>query len=124
VVEELEIIADGLENSERKIKLVKIPQAYDLFKELISYHAIVQLLGLIKTGQFKSLADLQEAIPSRTTISAWVNIGGQLVQQISIDGFIQQIHKGKIKDWEQVHAFYKKQGENIRRINYNMRWQY
>jgi hypothetical protein len=112
VAEELEIVADGIENSERKIKLVKVSQAYHLFKELISYHAIVQLLGFIKTGQFKSLTDLQQAIPSRANISSWINIGGQLIQQTSFDGFIQQIHKGKIKDWEQVHAFYKKQGEN------------
>lgn len=112
VVEELEILADDIENSERKIRIIKVSQAYHLFKELISYHAVIQLLGFARSGQYKSLSDLQEAIPSRLGIAPWINIGSQLIQKAAIENFIQQVHKGKIKDWEQVHAFYKKQGEN------------
>jgi hypothetical protein len=112
LVDELEIIADGVENSERKIRLIKVSQAYHLFKELISHYAVVQIMTLIKTGQYKSFNDLQEAIPSRLNISSWINIGGQLVQRTALDTLIQHIHKGKIKSWEQVHTFYKTQGEN------------
>jgi len=112
VVDELDIIADGMENSERKIKLIKVSQAYHLFKELISYHAVLQLLEFIKQKQFKTLTDLQQSISARLNIFSWVNVGGQLVQQAALDAFIKRIHVGKIKDWEEVHAFYKKQGEN------------
>jgi hypothetical protein len=112
LVDELEIIADGVENSERKIRLIKVSQAYHLFKELISYYAVVQIMTFIKTGQYKSFTDLQEAIPLRLNISSWINVGGQLVQRAALDNLIQQIHKGRVRGWEQVHAFYKTQAEN------------
>ena len=112
VVDELDIIADGFENSDRRIKLIKVLQAYHIFKELISYYTIIQLLNSIRVNQFKSFDDLQQSLPSRLNLSAWINVGGQLIQQSALDNFIQQIHKGKIKDWEQVHGFYKKQAED------------
>ncbi|MBS1599092.1 MAG: DUF4954 family protein [Bacteroidetes bacterium] len=112
VIGELEITAEAVENSDRKIILVKVLAAYHLFKELVSFHAVVQLMGFIKTGSFKTLSELQAEIPSRLNISAWTNIGSQLIPQSALDSFIEQIHKGKIKDWDQVHAFYKKQADS------------
>ncbi|HTS43004.1 MAG TPA: DUF4954 family protein [Puia sp.] len=112
VVDELNITAEGFENSERKVRLLKVSQAYHLFKELISYYAVYQLLGLIRTNTFKSLADLQHAIPQKLNLSSWANVGGQLIPQHDLHTFIQQIHKDKIKDWSQLHAFYTRQGEN------------
>lgn len=112
VVDELEILAEGFENSDRKIKLLKVLQAYQLFKELISYYAVVQLLNYIRANQFKTLESLQDALPTRLNRFSWVNVGGQLIQEAALDTFIQQVHKNKIRDWDQVHAFYKNEGES------------
>jgi hypothetical protein len=40
-----------------------------------------------------------------------MNIGGQLIQRAAIDKLVAQIHQGKVKSWEQVHAFYKEQAD-------------
>src|SRR5882724_8561953 len=37
--DELEVFAEGFENGERKTRLIKVWQAYHLFRELIGYHA-------------------------------------------------------------------------------------
>ncbi|HMH34578.1 MAG TPA: hypothetical protein VK543_16180, partial [Puia sp.] len=112
VVDELDIIADGFENSERKVRLVKVSQAYPLFTELISYYAVIQLMGLIKTKKTKTLKALLENLPSKWAVFRWINAGGQLIPENELTKFLQQVHSGKIKGWEQVHQFYKKQGEN------------
>ena len=112
LVNELNIFADGFENSDRKTRLVKISQAYALFKELISYYAITQLMEFAKSNQVKTFDSLQEKIPSRLLLSSWINAGGQLIQQTALESFVEQIHKGKIKGWDQVHTFYIKEGEN------------
>ena len=111
IVEELHILAPGFENSERNVKLLKVDQAYALFKELIAYHATIQLLSFIKSEKIGSLDELKESLPNRLTVSLWTNVGGQLIQQSGLDKLINQIHSGKIRDWDGVHSFYATQGK-------------
>jgi NDP-sugar pyrophosphorylase family protein len=108
-VDDLEIFADHFEHSKRKVRIIKIFQAYQLFKELISYYVVSQLLQTARTNRVKNLNDLKELIPARLSSSAWVNMGGQLVQETSLQKLIQQIRSGKIKEWDQVHQFYQAQ---------------
>lgn len=111
VVDELEILAPGFENSDRKVKLVKVLQAYSLFMELISYYAVNQLLISIKAEKLKTWDALRQSLPARPLAGEWCNAGGQLIRQTELQAFIQQVHNGKIRDWDQVHRFYQKQAE-------------
>ncbi|MCW3119129.1 MAG: hypothetical protein JWM28_3211 [Chitinophagaceae bacterium] len=107
---ELEILAEGFENSHRKVQLIKVPQAYILFKELIVYYGVSQLLHFIRRHQINSWEKFYEALPKRVSRTAWKNIGGQLMPTNVVDKLIENIHSGKIKDWESVHAYYEKNG--------------
>jgi len=40
--------------------------------------------------------------------SEWLNIGGQLTPKKVLTELIRNIHDGKIKSWDEVHDFYKK----------------
>ena len=111
-VDELEILADGWENGDRKTKLVKVFQAYHLFKELIAFHAAGQLLTLIRTKKITQYASLLEALPTSLPLAKWVNAGGQLIRDSELQKLLQQIRTGKVREWEQVHEFYVRQGEN------------
>ena len=44
IVDELEILADEFENAGRKVQLTKVQQAYLIFKELVIYYGVNQLL--------------------------------------------------------------------------------
>jgi hypothetical protein len=113
IVDELEIFAEGSENNKRKTKLIKVYRAYHLFKELISYYAVKQLIDHIKNNQLKKFEQIQESLPTRSVLSEWKNVGGQLIPKNSLEKFIQQIdNSNKIKTWEQVHQFYKDEGES------------
>ena len=111
-VDQLEILADGFENGDRKVRLVKVYQAYRLFKELITWHAATQLTACIRTNDLNTYESLLQALPTNLTLTKWINAGGQLIRESELQKMIQQIKSGKIKEWRQVHQFYTTQGEN------------
>lgn len=111
VNEDLEITADGFENSKRKVVLLKVKKSYILFKELVDYYAAEQVLKFIATNKLKSTTDLLAQLPKKQKRAAWVNMGGQLIPAAELEKLKQRINSGKIKNWDAVHAFYKTQAE-------------
>ncbi|HEV3324465.1 MAG TPA: DUF4954 family protein [Puia sp.] len=109
--DESEIIATGWENSDRKVRLVKAPQAYALFKQLIAYYAATRLLTFIQQQSIKTYDELLEALPANPPLQPWVNVGGQLIRKTELEKLIRQIHAGKVRTWGEIHQFYVRQGE-------------
>ena len=108
IIDKLEILAEGFENSQRKTELVKVLSSYGIFKELITYYGISQLVNFIVEQNIKSWEKLLQVLPEDAERDSWINLGGQLLPQSSINTFIKQIHSGKIKSWDEVHRFYQK----------------
>jgi hypothetical protein len=106
--DKLEITAEGFENSHRKTILKKVPQAYRIFRELIIYYGTSQLIEFILRKKISTWQKLWQALPWRSRRSAWANIGGQLMPASSLDTLKRNIRSGKIKSWDDVHAFYEK----------------
>src|ERR1700733_8104209 len=111
-VDELDILAEGFENSDRKVRLVKVGRAYQVFKELIAHNAVTRLLNFIKIHQLKSYESLEQAIPYSPKLSDWNNAGGQLIRETELKKMLQQIRSGRIKGWDEVHAFYARQNSH------------
>lgn len=109
-LEDTEILITGIENTSRKVQLVKVTEAYHLFKELIVYYGIIQLIPFIEKEKISSIDQLIKLI-GKTIRSEWVNIGGQLVPKPAINLLIRNIHSGKINGWDEVHTFYKENSE-------------
>ncbi len=111
-VDRMEILAEGWENGDRKVRLVKVHQAYSVFKELIGYYTALRLLSVIKDKKIGSVEKLLADLPSSLPLYRWTNVGGQLIRETELQKLITQIHSGKVKQWDQVHQFYIAQGEN------------
>jgi hypothetical protein len=107
-LESLEILADGFENSDRKVLLLKVQKAYTLYIRMIRFYGIRQL---VESLNVKDPAKMIPSLASRAKRKAWVNLGGQLVQEEDFNRFRASIHNGRIKNWQDVHSFYKKQAE-------------
>jgi len=101
-----DIWVTGMENSDRKILLAKMPKAYRLFKELIRYYGTSQLVQFILQNKISSFDKLTSAL-KQPVRNKWMNVGGQLIQEKAVKGLIRDIHSGKIKEWDDVHSFYK-----------------
>ena len=109
-LEETEILVTGFENTSRKVQLIKVTEAYHLYKEMIIYYGISQLLPFIEKEKIGSFDRLVKSF-GKAVRSEWVNIGGQLVPKPSINSMIRKIHAGKINGWDEVHAFYKESSD-------------
>ncbi|HKZ65187.1 MAG TPA: hypothetical protein VJ111_02465, partial [Chitinophagaceae bacterium] len=109
-LEDLEILVTGVENSFRIVQLVKVTEAYHLYKELIVYYGITQLLRFIEKEKINSI-DLLIKLIGKAVRSEWINIGGQLISKPALNTLIRNIHTGKINSWDEVHTFYKNHSE-------------
>lgn len=102
----------GFENTSRATEIIKVPQAVALFAELIRYYGTMQLLHHFVHNKFSSFDAFKKTLSAKILRSQWLNIGGQLMQQGEVDALKRNIKSGKIKSWEEVHAYYITQGEN------------
>jgi len=113
VLDELEILATGFENTKRKVVLIKVSATYKLFKELVEYNAANQILGLINNrDEVLDFGKLLTSLPSPLRINNWMNVGGQLIPRDEVDNLRKDIQEGNVVSWEDVHAFYKQQEES------------
>jgi hypothetical protein len=109
LINEMELLADGIENSDRKVVLIKVLQSYHLFKELIEWYATTELIKFVEINGIKTNTAFLKQLPAAGNRSEWVNVGGQLIAKPALEKALQQIQTGKIKTWAAIHSFYKTQ---------------
>jgi hypothetical protein len=110
-LKKVEICTDEFECASRRTKLIKVREAYRIYKELVVYYGIEQLLQLISAQSIDSFDDLLQVLPSQPERGEWKNIGGQLLPKASVDDLIERIKSGDIKNWNEVHQFYQQSGK-------------
>jgi hypothetical protein len=101
----------GWENTRRKTELIKVPQAKDLYKELIQYYGVAQLVKHIGQQKIKSFDALKKSLSAKLQRTQWHNVGGQLMPDDAVKKLLHGIKKGSIKSWEDVHGYYGTQGQ-------------
>jgi len=111
-VSQLEILADGFENSNRKVRLLKLAEAYQVYKELIIYYGITQIIAFIDARKIKSWQKLTELLPATNERTTWLNTGGQLMPASTVQTLINNIRSGKLSSWDEVHAYYDKKSSD------------
>lgn len=102
---------EGWENAGRKTELIKVPQALLLFKELIQFYGITEILKHIQSKKFTDFNAVKKSLSAKVLRSSWLNIGGQLIQKSEIELLKRNIKSGKIKSWDELHDFYRIQGD-------------
>ncbi len=90
--------------------MIKVARAWQLFRELIAFYAATRLLNCIRSDGPKTYEALEKIIPPSPKLTAWANVGGQLIRDSELKKMLQQIRNGRIKGWDEIHAFYARQG--------------
>jgi hypothetical protein len=90
IINKLEIVADGFENSNRKVKLIKVAECYHIFKELIEYFAALNIVAYISKDEIKNFKQFVKRLPSNPKRETWLNIGGQLIRETEFEKFGKQ----------------------------------
>jgi hypothetical protein len=109
-ISKLKIKAFGFENNSRPVVLVKVREAYIIYRNLLVYYGITQLINYIEENNIDSLETLLESLPNSPIRLQWLNIGGQLIPLNSFQTLLEDIKNDTIQNWEEVHEFYQKNG--------------
>ena len=104
-------LTTGIENTSRITEVVKVPQSIALFKEMIQYYGITEIIKQVQRAKPDSFETLKKSLSAKIQRSKWLNIGGQLLQEEEVKKFISNIKSGKINSWDEIHEFYIRQGE-------------
>lgn len=110
VVDKLEILATGFENSQRKVVLLKVRKAYKAFKTMIRYYSMGHIIKQLVLVNDETFTDFIKSLPAKTERKNWLNIGGQLILESEVNLLLDSIRSGKYKSWDQVHGVYQYQG--------------
>ena len=104
-VEQLEIRGTQLENSRRPVKILKAPQAYQAYQEMLHYYAIKTLLEFAESTEKRQWAQWSESF-SGSQREDWANLGGQLVQRSDLDALLRKVESKEISSWKALHSQY------------------
>jgi len=102
---DMEILGGDMENGSRKVQLIKVTEAYHLFRRMIVYYGVSQLIDLADREQLKDLNDLFRFL-GNPEVHNWTNIGSQLVPEKLSEQLLDGIRKGRINSWDEIHNFY------------------
>lgn len=106
MVDGLEVLADGFENSKRKVVVLKVRKAYEAYKEMVRYYSLGHLVNRLSDEQESLSLETINGWLSKSKRDAWVNLGGQLIPATRFQDLLQKVRKGKIASWDNLHQQY------------------
>lgn len=100
----LEVLGENIENSNRKVVILKADRAYRLYREMVHYYAMKSIVSYTNENRL-SLRETAERFHGGER-SRWINLGGQLVKEEDLESVKNSILSGKISSWEELHRRY------------------
>ncbi|ANI88667.1 DUF4954 domain-containing protein [Arachidicoccus ginsenosidimutans] len=110
-IEDINITAEGFENSKRETKIIKVKKSYRIFKQMIVLYGLEQLVNFILTNKISSVKQLKELLPKDAQRNNWLNVGGQLIPEENVSSIRKNIYEKKINSWNDLHQHYQAEGE-------------
>ena len=105
VAKQLEIFGEDMENSKRKVRILKAYEAYHAYGDMIVYYAVKNMVRYFKqhpNENFNTVKEQLDGIRQRE----WVNLGGQLVKDDDVEQLRADIRNGLLDTWDKIHHRY------------------
>lgn len=104
-VNNLEVLGEHMENSRRKVLILKPYESYHAYGDMLFHYAMKNLLGYMSSKPKATFESMSEELQGER-VREWVNLGGQLMTGADLDTLRSDIGKGQLKSWDAVHARY------------------
>jgi len=111
-IQNLELDEHGFENGNRKCLLLKVPRAWQAYRDSILIYALDVILEYVHNHPEYSFQNLSEELVNAGNREKVINIGGQLIRKSQIETLKQQITSYEVISWDDVHQFYHIQAHN------------
>ncbi len=104
-VSSLEVLAERMEKSKRKVVIQKAANAYHAYGEMLHYYAVKNLLAYMEADPEATFSSMCEEL-SGPRERHWVNLGGQLIPNVDVDQLRLDIGSGELISWKDIHHRY------------------
>jgi hypothetical protein len=104
-INKLEVLGENMENTRRKVLILKPWKAYHAYGEILHYYGVRNLMEYLTNNPKSSFSVMCKALKG-TRKKEWVNLGGQLMQKEDLDNLRSEIGSGKLKSWKDIHNRY------------------
>jgi hypothetical protein len=101
----LEVLGENMENSRRKVLILKPYKAYQAYGDMLHYYATKNLLAYMSSNPKATFSMMCKKLKSKRQ-QEWVNLGGQLMQKDDVDKLRFDIGSDKLKTWKDIHKRY------------------
>jgi len=101
----LEVLGEGMENSDRKVVILKVQAAWRAYRQMLHYYAVKHLLAYMQGNPGARLQDMLASLAGKRR-RVWVNLGGQLVLAADLAQLKADIKDGRLATWTAVHEAY------------------
>ncbi len=110
VNEKGEATTNGIENTNRITKIIKVPQSIKVFKEVVQYYGMTTLLEHYQQNNFTNFEEFRKSLPASITRASFMNIGGQLMKTDVVNKIKADVKTNTINGWTDMHNRYKAEG--------------
>ena len=104
VVDALDIYGEGMEKSQRPVRILKAYNAYHAYGDMLIHYAMSNVIEHIER-QDTDLESLSRLLESRRQRD-WINLGGQLMMVSDLDRLRADIRDGVLDSWKAIHRRY------------------
>ena len=104
VVDALDIYGEGMEKSQRPVRILKAYNAYHAYGDMLIHYAMSNVMEHISHQQ-TNLESLSRQLASRRQ-REWINLGGQLMMVSDLDRLRTDIREGRLDTWKAIHRRY------------------
>ena len=101
----LEILGENVENSARKVCILKARQGYHAYREMLHYYAVKNLLAYLAAEPQASFESMCRHLAGPRECD-WVNLGGQLVPAGDVRRLQDDVKSGSLASWDAIHHRY------------------
>jgi hypothetical protein len=104
-VNRLEVLGENVENSRRKVLILKTYKAYHAYGDMLLYYAIKNLLVYMGSHPEATIwwmcNDLKDDRERE-----WINLGGQIMKMKDLNELCSDIGSGMLSSWTEIHDRY------------------
>ena len=105
VVEQLEILGEEMERSNRKVRILKVAKAYRAYGDMLLYYAVRNILNYLDEHEGASIENLSAHMKGKR-LRKWINLGGQTMPEEDVEQLRNDIKDGVLNSWNEIHQRY------------------
>lgn len=104
-INNLEVLGENMENTKRKVLILKPYKAYHAYGDMLHYYAAKNLMEYLQSNPKATFQSMTREMKGNRH-KEWVNLGGQLMQNDDLDNLRIDIGSGKLNRWNDIHNRY------------------